>query len=187
MEELIDVLDENGIKTGQVLTRSEVHKRGLWHKVVAVVCVDKRGKVLMQQRSQDVESYKGYWDISSAGHISAGQNSLIAGIRELEEEVGIQSKQEELKFLLQYKKSYKSSKEYIDNLFVDCYIVQRDIIDINSVKRQQSEVEQVKLCSIDEIMELVNTKKVVPRERLYDELINYLRKKDKPNDEFDME
>jgi len=28
-EELIDVLDEHGIKTGQVLPRKEVHKQGL--------------------------------------------------------------------------------------------------------------------------------------------------------------
>ena len=29
MEELIDVLDEDGIKTGEILSRSEIHKRGL--------------------------------------------------------------------------------------------------------------------------------------------------------------
>ena len=29
MEELIDVLDENGNKTGEVATRKEVHKKGL--------------------------------------------------------------------------------------------------------------------------------------------------------------
>ncbi len=28
-EELIDILDENGIKTGEILTRKEAHKRGL--------------------------------------------------------------------------------------------------------------------------------------------------------------
>ena len=27
-EELLDVLDENGIKTGEILPRNEVHKRG---------------------------------------------------------------------------------------------------------------------------------------------------------------
>lgn len=27
-EELIDVLDENGVKTGQVLSRKEVHEKG---------------------------------------------------------------------------------------------------------------------------------------------------------------
>ena len=28
MDELIDVLDENGIKTGEILTRNEIHKKG---------------------------------------------------------------------------------------------------------------------------------------------------------------
>ena len=36
MEELLDVLDDNGIKTGVILPRSEVHKKGLWHRIIAV-------------------------------------------------------------------------------------------------------------------------------------------------------
>lgn len=38
--ELIDVLDENGILTGEVLPRSEVHKRGLWHRAIVVAIVN---------------------------------------------------------------------------------------------------------------------------------------------------
>lgn len=39
-EELIDVLDENGIKTGQILPRKEVHQKGLWHRIIVVaICV----------------------------------------------------------------------------------------------------------------------------------------------------
>ena len=30
MEELIDILDETGRKTGESLPRNEVHKKGLW-------------------------------------------------------------------------------------------------------------------------------------------------------------
>lgn len=186
MEELIDVLDENGIKTGEVLTRSEVHKKGLWHGGAVVACIDKSGKVLMQQRSQDVESYKGYWDISAAGHISAGQDSLMAGMRELGEEVGIKAEKEKMKLLTRYKRSYISSKEYIDNLFVDCYVVQLDSIDINNIKKQESEVAQIRLCSIDEIMKLIDENRVLPRESFYDELLDYLRNMNKDNDEFDM-
>ena len=51
MEELIDVLDENGIKTGEILPRSEVHRRGLWHKVILIAIVNEKNQVLMQQRS----------------------------------------------------------------------------------------------------------------------------------------
>ena len=36
MSEMIDVLDEHGIKTGRVATRDEVHREGLWHKIAAV-------------------------------------------------------------------------------------------------------------------------------------------------------
>lgn len=40
--ELIDVLDENGIKTGEVLSRDEVHKRGLWHRAIVVAIVNEK-------------------------------------------------------------------------------------------------------------------------------------------------
>ncbi len=41
-EELIDVLNENGIKTGQVLPRSEVHKQGLWHRAIIVAIINEK-------------------------------------------------------------------------------------------------------------------------------------------------
>ena len=34
MEEMLDVLDENGIKTGEILPRGKIHKRGLWHRSI---------------------------------------------------------------------------------------------------------------------------------------------------------
>lgn len=47
-EELIDVLDENGVLTGEVLTRSEVHKKGLWHRSIVVAIVNEKNEVLLQ-------------------------------------------------------------------------------------------------------------------------------------------
>lgn len=32
MEELIDILDEYGNKTGETVTRKQVHEKGLWHR-----------------------------------------------------------------------------------------------------------------------------------------------------------
>ena len=49
--ELLDVLDENGIKPGEVLSRDEVHKKGLWHRIIVVAIIDGQNKILMQQRS----------------------------------------------------------------------------------------------------------------------------------------
>lgn len=40
MEELIDVLDENGNKTGEILTRGQIHKKGLCHRIVVITIID---------------------------------------------------------------------------------------------------------------------------------------------------
>ena len=56
--ELIDVLDENGILTGEVLPRSEVHKRGLWHRAIVVAIVNEKNEILLQQRSEKKETNK---------------------------------------------------------------------------------------------------------------------------------
>lgn len=66
MEEMIDILDENGVKTGEILTRKEVHKRGLWHGVIVVAIVDSKNQILMQQRSYKKDTNPGKWDISVA-------------------------------------------------------------------------------------------------------------------------
>lgn len=66
MEEMIDVLDENGIKTGEVLSRKEVHRLGLWHRVIVVTIIDKNDQILMQQRSLNKDTDPGKWDITAA-------------------------------------------------------------------------------------------------------------------------
>ena len=88
-EEMIDVLDENGIKTGEILPRSEVHKRGLWHRIIVVAIVNEKNEILIQQRSHDKDKNPDMWDISVTGHLSAGQDSLTAATREISEEVSV--------------------------------------------------------------------------------------------------
>lgn len=87
--ELIDVLDENGIFTGEVLPRNEIHKRGLWHRAIVVAIVNENNQILLQQRSENKEKNAGMWDISVAGHISSGQDALSAAAREINEEVSV--------------------------------------------------------------------------------------------------
>ena len=175
MEELIDVLDENGNKTGEIVTRKQVHEKGLCHRVIVVAIIDKNGHLLMQQRTKNKELNPGKWDVSVAGHISSGQNSIEAAIREVSEELGVEVYANELKYILTYKKIRKIKENYIDNQIYDCYIINKEKIKIEDIKIQESEVEQVKLCNLDEVKELILNEKVLKREELYNELIKYLK------------
>lgn len=86
--EIFDVVDENDTVTGQA-TRSEVHAKGLKHRAVHVFAFDKKGNLLLQQRSRLKDVHPGVWDSSVAGHLDAGETYAHAAIRELDEEMGI--------------------------------------------------------------------------------------------------
>lgn len=86
--ELFDVVDENDHVTGQA-TRDEVHARGLLHRAVHVFIFNKRGDVLMQQRSMQKDVHPGAWGSSVSGHLDAGEEYAAAAVRELDEEMGI--------------------------------------------------------------------------------------------------
>ncbi len=175
MSELIDVLDENGNRTGEILTREEIHKKGLFHKIVVIAIIDVKGNILMQQRSKKRLTNPEKWDVTAAGHVSSGQTSTEAVIRETLEEVGIKVNEKELEYILTYKNKKIVDENYIDNQIFDCYIVKRDQINLKDVKIQESEVEQVKLCNKKQFNEIIESGNIVKRDELYKKIIEYLK------------
>ena len=169
MEELIDVLDEDGNKTGRIETRSKVHEIGLWHRIVAIALIDSKGQLLMQKRTMTKKSNPGKWDLSVAG-----ESSIEAVLKEVREEVGLILEEKDLRYILTAKKV--STKDNIINKhIIDCYIAIYPEIDINKLKLQESEVEQVKLCNLQEVKEMVNSKVVIERDVFYKEIYKYLK------------
>lgn len=87
-DEPFDVVDENDHVTGRS-TRGEVHARDLLHRAVHLFVFNKRGELLLQQRSRLKDRHPGVWDSSVSGHVDAGETYESAAIRELGEEMGI--------------------------------------------------------------------------------------------------
>lgn len=178
MEELIDVLDENGIKTGEILPRSEIHKRGLWHRAIVVAIINEYNQILMQQRSYQKDKNAGMWDISVAGHISTGQDALSAASREINEEVsvnlGYKVDIKEFRYMFSYRKEQIIKEDYIEKQFYDFFILRRNDLKVEEIEVQESEVEQVKFVDISELNKMIENKEVVERDEVYKELKNYL-------------
>lgn len=87
-DELFDVVDEQDNVLRQA-RRSEVHQNGWLHRAVHIFVFNKRGHLLLQQRSRFKDVHPGVWDSSVAGHVDAGEDYAAAAVRELEEEMGI--------------------------------------------------------------------------------------------------
>lgn len=100
--ELFDVLDQDGNPSGVVRERTLVHRNGDPHRTSHVWIVrenDRSGwDLLLQKRSRDKDSYPLCYDVSSAGHVRAGDEFLPSAIRELQEELGIRAEAVDLEF-----------------------------------------------------------------------------------------
>jgi isopentenyldiphosphate isomerase len=92
VDELLDVLDVLGRPTGEVVWKSEAHRRGLFHRCFHcwVAGEDTGGPyLLVQRRAAAKDTWPGCLDVTAAGHLQSGEESLAGGLRELEEELGL--------------------------------------------------------------------------------------------------
>ena len=81
-------------------------------------------------------------DISSAGHLSVGDDSLTGAIRELKEELNLDVKPEDLQFIKTLKRSSKYTETFINNEFDDLYILITDK-SIDDMRFQESEISEI--------------------------------------------
>ena len=99
MKEFLDIVDETGQPTGEIVDRETAHAKGVLHRTSHVwLARRKNGKVqiLLQKRAKHKSSFPGCYDISSAGHIPAGDRYEISALRELKEELGVQAEEKDL-------------------------------------------------------------------------------------------
>ena len=155
--EYIDIVNEEGLATGVVESRSDVHKMGLWHRTVHIWLINDNNEILLQKRSLNKESHPGLWDISCAGHVSSGETSREAALKELYEELGILALEEELEFLFSQKTcSTQNNGKYIDKEIHDTFRLLKNI-HIEKIRIQEEEIEAVKYVSFEVFEDLVKT------------------------------
>lgn len=98
-DERIDIYDEHNQALGRTAMKSEAHAKGLWHRAAHIWMYTPKGELLLQLRSREKELYPNCWDISVAGHVSAGESPEDAALREIQEEVGIIAQAQDLELI----------------------------------------------------------------------------------------
>ena len=148
-DEFVDILNTNGSLTEKKKLKSEAHKKGLWHASTQIWIYTPKGEILIQKRTANKDTYPNLWDISVAGHLSAGDSPIAASIREIKEEIDLIIPAEALQFLKTVKNSKKPSPSIIDNEFNHLFIC-CSTININELQLQPEEVAAVELLPINE-------------------------------------
>lgn len=147
--ELFDVLSDDFQVTGLVRERSIVHELGSWHRTAHIWVIRKKEQgfdVLLQKRSRNKDSFPGCYDISSAGHIHAGDDYPESAVRELKEELGIEAEPCELHMIGIHKGISDTvfyGKPFLNHEYSHVFVYDGTNLDTENLKLQKEEVESV--------------------------------------------
>lgn len=161
--EILDVLNPDGSHAGRTKRKDEAHRDGDLHLSAHLWLATRDGRVLLQRRASVKENWPDLWDISVAGHVSAGERAIDAAIREAQEELGLTVRAEELTYLgrLRYH-AVLNGGAYIENEFHDVFLAFREI-DLAALVLDPVEVADVALVRPEELARY----EVVPHEEEY--------------------
>ncbi|MHB1316914.1 MAG: NUDIX hydrolase [Minisyncoccota bacterium] len=175
IEEYLDILNKKGEKTGEAKSYDEVHREGFIHRTAHVWFVNSKKQILLQKRSSNNRAYPNYWDISAAGHISAGQTSLQGAQMETMEELGLSLSDEVFIFLCTLEENIILNQgTYVNNEFQDVYVVRMDVE--LSKMHSDNEVSELKWVDFEafKLMSQDEKFKLVPHAEEYKQLIRYI-------------
>lgn len=151
-DEQWDVYTATRERTGKIHRRGDPLGEEEYHLVVHVCIFNGKDQVLIQKRQPWKKGWPGLWDISVGGSALAGETSQIAAERETLEELGLVIRLDGIRphFSINF-----------ENGFDDYYFIQQDV-DIQSLKLQKEEVEQVMWATEQELAQLESDKKIIP-------------------------
>jgi isopentenyldiphosphate isomerase len=149
--ELLDVLTPDGLPTGRIKAKPDVHRDGDWHRAAHVWLVTPDARVLLQRRAAMKENWPDLWDVSVAGHISAGESAIDAAIREAHEELGLVLAAGDLTHLGTLRwHAVLNDGAYIENEFHEVFVATMDL-DVDALVLDPTEVAEVALVQPEEI------------------------------------
>ncbi len=136
-----DLYDENKKLTGETIYKGQDVPKGRYYITVVIFIQNNKNEFLLQKR---VKKKDGKW-ATTGGHPVSGETSKQGIVTEIREELGVNVTEKNIIL-------FKTLKTEDD--FVDLYYLKENI-DIDKIKIQKEEVEEVKWATIDEIQNMI--------------------------------
>ena len=169
MEEIFDIYTRDWERLG-TKEKSICHSEnpGFYHKPVWIRIINSKNEILVQKRAATKKNHPNKRCMWASGHVLAWETITEWAIREVYEELGVQTKEEDYKIICEY---------IVDETWeiAQIYLLKLDL-DINEFKLQEEEVAEVKWLTYDEFKELFNSKDFVEHSNEYKEFtLNILK------------
>jgi isopentenyl-diphosphate Delta-isomerase len=151
-DEPVDVLDEQGSKTGQVVMKKEAHDKGLWHPIVHLWIYNSKSEILLQKRSPDKIVHPNVWDVAVGGHVSAGETLMQAVLKETGEELGLTIPSTDIIFFERVKFEIEMLGGWWNRVFIWSYTAPLEV-EASKIKFQKEEITAMRWIGIKDLEE----------------------------------
>jgi isopentenyldiphosphate isomerase len=150
-EELVLIVDRENQPVGSA-TRSEMRAKRLLHRSSFIFVQNSDGKLYVQMRTSDKDTYPSYYDPATGGVVLASDPSdEISARRELQEEIGISPANIDFLFNHYYQDSH-------NNVWCSVFYTQYD----GELIIQPEEVQWIELMTVQEIFSRSLTQNFCP-------------------------
>ena len=163
--EIYDIYDIDRIPTGRTGVRGERPGEGEYRAVVHLCVFGSDGRMLIQRRQNDANSWANLWDVSLGGGVQTGENPRIAVIREAQEELGLELDTRDLR--PRFTVSFATG-------FDDYFIVRQDV-ELSELKLQPDEVHDVRWASKEDILAMIERGEFIPYRKAMIEMMFAMR------------
>ncbi len=147
--ELWDIYNNKLKPTGKTFCEGTTLKDGEFNFLVHIIIKNKDGKFLLQQRSLSKKYYPGQWD-ATCGKVQAGESGIDAAIREVNEELGLDTIKDNYELIFH--------GIYANKIILDIFFLELDF-KVDDCTIQKSEVEEIAFYSFDEMINILSPSK----------------------------
>lgn len=164
-QEICDVYDVYGNRTGETFVRGCPLKNGQYVMVVDVWIVNSRDEILIQKRSAQKKDLPNTWATHS-GCVQAGETALEACIREPGEEIGITILPQQV---------HKLNRKIRGKLLSENFVVEQDF-DISNAVLQEEEVSDVMWATVGQLKQMAGRREFYRYPEFFD-VVRFLEKR----------
>ncbi|WP_315080024.1 NUDIX domain-containing protein [uncultured Clostridium sp.] len=157
MDELLDIYDKNGKKTGVIKKRGAELKEDEYNFAIELWVVNSKNEILIQKRASCRKVLPNVWGMTT-GYIKSGEDTKNGCIREAKEEIDLKILKEDFNLICNL---------IHGNTMWDVFAVKKDY-DISKASLQKEEVSEVKWVSVNEFKRMVNEGKAFKYPEIYD-------------------
>lgn len=141
-----DLFDDKRQPLNKTHNRQDKMVLGEYHTVVDIWTVNENKEILLTLRDPCKKEYPNFWE-NTGGSAIAGETSRAGAVRELFEETGITTYENELCFL---------GTEREETAFVDTYIVRKNLR-ISELILQEGETVDAQWVTLDRLDEMIKS------------------------------